>query len=291
MVLKVFPKGDFLGLLICCSQKNSDQVTLKIPLVAISAQYTAQGVNSWMLPDNERESHLSTITKDFVDKYVDISYNSPLGASSSTDMVELYARQILSLGCLYMEFRDAIREGDGLRVLRCYRYLLPIFRSSGRNNYAIETLNFLIQHDYALSERQANELIWSRFINTHGYPGKNIPNDLHCEHLNRLCKTAVKGLGGNKTEKCICRVARAIGTIAPVLDNFDSDNRVSVCSSAHKISSSEKDMRSIVTELSRSAVFSYCPGRSHPSFSKPRIPLHAKSEEEIIDWMKKRIHF
>ena len=36
MVLEVFPKGDFLGLLICCSQKNSDQVTLKIPFVAIS---------------------------------------------------------------------------------------------------------------------------------------------------------------------------------------------------------------------------------------------------------------
>ena len=36
MVLKVFPKGDFLGLLICCSQNNSDQVTLKIPFVAIS---------------------------------------------------------------------------------------------------------------------------------------------------------------------------------------------------------------------------------------------------------------
>ena len=36
MVLKVFPKGGFLGLLICCSQKNSDQETLKIPFVAIS---------------------------------------------------------------------------------------------------------------------------------------------------------------------------------------------------------------------------------------------------------------
>ena len=36
MVLKVFPKGDFLGLLICCSQKNSDRETLKIPFVAIS---------------------------------------------------------------------------------------------------------------------------------------------------------------------------------------------------------------------------------------------------------------
>ena len=36
MVLKVFPKWDFLGLLISCSPKNSDQETLKIPFVAIS---------------------------------------------------------------------------------------------------------------------------------------------------------------------------------------------------------------------------------------------------------------
>ena len=36
MVLKVFPKGDFLGLLICCSQKKSDQETRKIPFVATS---------------------------------------------------------------------------------------------------------------------------------------------------------------------------------------------------------------------------------------------------------------
>ena len=32
----MFPKGDFLGLSICCSQKNFDQETLKIPFVAIS---------------------------------------------------------------------------------------------------------------------------------------------------------------------------------------------------------------------------------------------------------------
>ena len=48
MVLKVFPKGDFLGLLICCSQKNSDQETLKIPFVAISFKSNLRmtGLNS-----------------------------------------------------------------------------------------------------------------------------------------------------------------------------------------------------------------------------------------------------
>ena len=33
VVLKLFPSGDFLGLLICCLQKCSDQGTLKIPFV------------------------------------------------------------------------------------------------------------------------------------------------------------------------------------------------------------------------------------------------------------------
>ena len=31
--------------------------------------------------------------------------------------------------------------------------------------------------------------------------GRNISCDLHMEHLNRLAKTAVDGLGANKTER------------------------------------------------------------------------------------------
>ena len=38
-----------------------------------------------------------------------------------------YSVQLLRMCCLYMEFADAIREGDGGRVLRCWKYMLPIF--------------------------------------------------------------------------------------------------------------------------------------------------------------------
>ena len=38
-----------------------------------------------------------------------------------------YAKQVLSLGCLYLELCDTIWEGDGERVLRSWYYLLPIF--------------------------------------------------------------------------------------------------------------------------------------------------------------------
>lgn len=84
-----------------------------------------------------------------------------------------------------------------------------------------------------LTERQASEFLWSRFINVYGLSGKNIPKDLHCEHLNRLCKTAVKGLGVNEIKECITRVAKALGTVSPVLKKFDDDNMVSGPSSVH----------------------------------------------------------
>ena len=78
-----------------------------------------------------------------------------------------------------MEFCDAIREGDGERVLRCWQYLLLIFITSGRSNYGIEALRMLSQYEFELIPRQAQELIWNTFISTHNAPGKNISCELH----------------------------------------------------------------------------------------------------------------
>ena len=77
-----------------------------------------------------------------------------------------------------MEYRDAIREGDGIRVLRCWKYLLPLFKATQRHNYAIEAANLLIEYYYTFPPRQAQQLIWSHFLNTSGKPGQNIPSDL-----------------------------------------------------------------------------------------------------------------
>ena len=48
------------------------------------------------------------------------------------DTVFEYATDLMSLGMLYLEFRDAVREGDGSRVMRCWKYLLPLFKVSGK---------------------------------------------------------------------------------------------------------------------------------------------------------------
>ena len=76
--------------------------------------------------------------------------------------------------------------------------------------------------------------MWGRFVNARGLPGKNIPLDLHMEHLNRVAKDAMRNLTSNKTTSSISRIGRAIGTLAPLLDQFDEDN--SVYSSSSKYS-------------------------------------------------------
>ena len=72
-------------------------------------------------------------------------------------------------------------------------------------------------------------------VNVHGLPGRNIPTDLHMEHLNRVCKEAIAGLGVNKTKKAIIRVGNSLGMICPVLAQFDSDDKIPECSSIRSI--------------------------------------------------------
>ena len=127
-----------------------------------------------------------------------------------TDNVYNYACEVLSLGLLYLEYKDAIREGDGERVMKIWKYLLLLFKASGRTNYSIEALTLLSQYYLILPSRLAEQLKWSRFVNTTGLPGHNISCDLHMEHLNREAKTAIKGLGANKSQKAILRTGRAI---------------------------------------------------------------------------------
>ena len=204
------------------------------------------------------------------------SFNQ-LCTEKSVDKVNLYAKHLLSLGLFYLEFSDAIKEGDGSRVLRCYRYMLPVFISSARKNYAIESIHFLMQNDYLLSRREAAELLWSQFVNTHGH---NIPNDLHMEHLNRVCKGCIEGLGPNQTAKCITPVGKALGTIDPILDNFDEDNCVPASSGRHRTANSDEDLNILIHELQHTTISSEPNKRQYPSFPNPRDPLHAITRDD-----------
>ena len=59
------------------------------------------------------------------------------------DGVLNYASAVLNDGLLLLEVRDAIHEGDGPRLLRCWKLMMMYWRHGGHTKYALETLHLL----------------------------------------------------------------------------------------------------------------------------------------------------
>ena len=66
----------------------------------------------------QRESCLMNAMSKVLSQYVDLQiFKEPSELSSSKDYIHNYAKEVLSLGLLYMEFLYAVKEGDGNRIL------------------------------------------------------------------------------------------------------------------------------------------------------------------------------
>ena len=147
----------------------------------------------------------------------------------------------------------------------------------------------LYQFYYCLSPRQSQQLIWDRFINTQGIRGRNISCDLYMEHLNRVVKEAVKSKGSNKTAAVFKRVVQAIGTIEPVISNFDSDNSVSAPVGSHTCASSEMDRDMILKKLNGGFVFRVDNKRRFQFYVVKGSLLHKITVDELQQWICKHI--
>ena len=117
---------------------------------------------AWMGTNEEILAILTDISESIARKYSSFNKRSTM---SSENGVYDYSRHLLTIGCLYLEYKDAIKEGDGMHVLQCWKYLLPIFQNSGRKNYTIEAFKLLYQYYYGLPPRHVQQLLLSRFIN------------------------------------------------------------------------------------------------------------------------------
>ena len=82
--------------------------------------------DAWLHTDTERKMILKSLIDKIIEKFVKFKYNNS-DTNQSKDLVVEYEIQLLNIGLFYLEFQDGIKEGDGERVLRCWKYLLPIF--------------------------------------------------------------------------------------------------------------------------------------------------------------------
>ncbi len=243
----------------------------------------------WMEEDGERLKALMSIAVNIASQHIDIQTNAPKhtqSRSKSTDKVLSYSNEVMTLGLLLFEFKDAIKEGDGDRCLRLWKYFLLVFKASGRKNYAMEAFHLLIQYHIVLPPRLAEGVKWSRFVNTRGLPGHNISCDLHMEHMNKLVKTSIEGLGANKAQKSIIRCGKMVGTLESTLDTFDKDNDVTKAHGVHAKAPYDKDFLKVVEQLSQMNVFSNTPGRDHKSFTHIHGPLIKSPNTDVVrEWI------
>eukprot|EP00794_Sanderia_malayensis_P000968 gene968-282_t len=67
--------------------------------------------------------------------------------ADSVDEMFNYQLALLDYGLLTLNFFDAVSEGDGMRVLRCWKYMLPRLRNDGQRSqkYALEALYVFCQ--------------------------------------------------------------------------------------------------------------------------------------------------
>ena len=137
-----------------------------------------------------------------------------------------YQHALLEYGMLFLNFCDAVSEGDGQQIIGCWKFFLLFLKNDGQRSckYALECLKIMCQIYALLSPKDAHRLIWNRSVKAKYGLGGNIPLDLALEHYNRLLKEVIKQVGPNPSnEKAVNHFCRSIGVNKQLMDNFDQD--------------------------------------------------------------------
>ena len=234
----------------------------------------------------KREMFMEAV-EEVIGKYMYL-YNKDVPKES--DSVKGYAKQVVSLGLLYMEYSDGIREGDGDRIIRCWRYMLLIFRATNKRKYSIQAATLLLQYHFVFTERMKEQLVWSRTINTHGRLGKNIPMDLHNEHLNRIVKDGMKALSSNVNEaQAIERIGKSLRLLVDFLNNFDTCADIPVLHGHHSSKILQKDLHLVLEELQKADVLND-KRRKHSQFPNCKESIFCKINQSDLEvWLMNQL--
>jgi L1 cell adhesion molecule like protein len=199
-----------------------------------------------------------------------------------------YSSELITLCLLWEDFHDAIREGDGERVMLIWKFLLLVFNAGNRINYRKEAIIMLIQYNFLFSKRKAFQLAYSRFVNTHGKIGCNVPCDLHMEHLNKQLQAVLRHLHSNISASSVSRASRSIGIVHRICQQFEEESHrnKSKKSGKHNVPSSKKDVNMMIEcFLESPCVLSNIPQRCCPSFKYERSILEDYHKEKLLSKM------
>ena len=178
-----------------------------------------------------------------------------------------YQRSLLDYGMLILNFFDGISEGDGERVVRCWKFfLMHLKHNGGSSKYSLEALYLMFQINVLLSPKEAHRLVWNRFVKNKSGIAGNIPLDLQLEFFNKLVKDAVKNQGSGASQHSINRICHSLGITSSLMTNFDRNMAVYKRPGKHIKVSTQGDLEKIVNELMLHKAFTCTPGRRYNYF-------------------------
>ena len=191
---------------------------------------------------------------------------------------------LLSYGLLFVEFLDAIAEGDGDRNLRCWKMFLLHFKNdTGSTKYALEALYYSLQVNSLLTPRQAYRLMWNRSVKG---KGSNVPLDLDLEHDNKDLKEEVRELKRNVTVKAVTRLCKTQFVKRKTIANYDDCIKRMRRSGKHTIRSDSKDFATVLNKLVVDGAFEFKEGRSLNCFpAMSGDPLDGLDIHSLYKWI------
>lgn len=214
----------------------------------------------------------------------------PEEKKKTSDDVYNYNCSLLTDCFLFFNFLDAIKEGDGNRLMRQYKYYMLSCKADGEHSikYSLECLYQFFLVYSILSPRDSERFVWNRSVNNQGKKGTNIPLDESTEHSNNFVKQSIKNLGPNLTEAAISRICRAESLTSSILENLDESIKRHAKSQKHSHGSRDKDLNELIKRAEEMKVFKEDPGRSYTHFSNfQRDRLKNLNASDLYKWINK----
>ena len=202
------------------------------------------------------------------------------------DDIHNYCTARLNLGLLVRNADDAVKEGDGERILNCWKFFLLYFKAFGHHKYAYASFLQQAKVKAILTEAQSEQLVWNRTVNKKGGKGRNISCDIRLEQINCLTKELLHNLGVNLNEGTALRESQAIGFLERILQSVNEDMHISLGTGSHKVKSKEADMQHLVNNLLSKKIFQIINGRRLEKFEGFKRNLLARLDVmSLSSWL------
>ena len=224
-------------------------------------------------------------------------------ANNSSGVTKIKSDDVFNYNCglladclLFFNFLDAIKEGDGMRLMRQYKYFMLYCKADDPHSkkYALECLYQFFLIYSLLSPRDSERFTWNRSVNNHDKKGTNIPTDEATEQSNNYVKQGIKNLGPNLTEAAISRICKAESSTSSILGNLDQSLKRHAKSGKHSEPCKEKDLHELIKRAEEMNVFEEKAGRSYNHFCNfKRDRLEELDSSKLYYWIndhKKKLH-